>query len=152
MIQGHGCRIEGLVEERAEVWIGDFVHIAPLAHVGIGGGRTTIEDYAAVASGGKVISGANRYEAPSMSECAPDGLRKTVDYVTRIGRFAVVQTNAVVLPGISLGEGAVLAAGSVASKDIPEWEVWGGVPAKFIKKRAIERRFFGVAALGLVAK
>ncbi|MDF5718620.1 MAG: glycosyltransferase [Rhizonema sp. NSF051] len=44
-------------------------------------------------------------------------------------------THVVVLPGVTIGKGAIVAAGSVVTKDIPAYEVWGGVPAKFIKNR-----------------
>lgn len=43
--------------------------------------------------------------------------------------------NVVVLKGITIGKGAVVAAGSVVTKDIPAYEVWGGIPASFIKRR-----------------
>jgi acetyltransferase-like isoleucine patch superfamily enzyme len=43
--------------------------------------------------------------------------------------------NVVVLKGVNIGEGAIVAAGSVVTKSIPTNEIWGGVPAKFIKKR-----------------
>lgn len=40
-----------------------------------------------------------------------------------------------ILKGVTIGTGSIVAAGSVVNKSIPEYEVWGGVPAKFIKKR-----------------
>jgi acetyltransferase-like isoleucine patch superfamily enzyme len=40
-----------------------------------------------------------------------------------------------ILPGITVSEGAVVAAGSVVTKDVPEFTIVGGIPAKFIKKR-----------------
>jgi acetyltransferase-like isoleucine patch superfamily enzyme len=43
--------------------------------------------------------------------------------------------NVIVLKGVHIGEGAVVAAGSVVTKSVPSYEIWGGVPAKFIKKR-----------------
>ena len=39
------------------------------------------------------------------------------------------------LGGITIGKGAVIAAGAVVTKNIPPCEVWGGVPAKKIKNR-----------------
>jgi acetyltransferase-like isoleucine patch superfamily enzyme len=42
------------------------------------------------------------------------------------------------LPGVSIGEGAVLAAGSVVTKDVEAFEIVGGVPAKHIKYRERE--------------
>ena len=41
----------------------------------------------------------------------------------------------IVLPGLDIGEGAIIGAGSVVTKNIPAYTVWGGVPAKFIKSR-----------------
>jgi galactoside O-acetyltransferase len=138
---GMGSRIDSFVKlEGGEgLTIGRYVHIASFAHIGIGGGTTLIEDYAAVASGGKVISGSNQTDAPTMSACAPKHLQRVVRMMTTIGKWACVCTNAVVLPGVKLGEGAVLASGAVATVDIPAWEIWGGVPAKFIGRREVRR-------------
>ncbi|MFV5690288.1 acyltransferase [Flavobacterium sp. ZT3R25] len=43
--------------------------------------------------------------------------------------------NVVVLIGVKIGKGAVIAAGSIVNKNIPSYEIWGGVPAKKIGKR-----------------
>lgn len=53
----------------------------------------------------------------------------------RIGANAVVGVNCVVLPGVALGENAVLAPGAVATTgtEIPANELWGGIPARKIK-------------------
>lgn len=138
---GLGSRVDSFVklEGGLEMVIGKYVHIASFAHIGIGGGRTFIGDYAAVASGGKVISGSNQTDAITMSAVAPASMQRVERDVVRIGRFACVCTNAVVLPGVTMHEGAVLAAGGVATKDIPAWEIWGGTPARFLRKREVTR-------------
>jgi acetyltransferase-like isoleucine patch superfamily enzyme len=46
-----------------------------------------------------------------------------------------IGTSCVILQGVVIGQGAVIGAGSVVNKSIPEYEVWAGVPARFIKKR-----------------
>ena len=40
----------------------------------------------------------------------------------------------IVMPGVTIGEGSVIGAGSVVSKSIPAWSVAVGVPAKVIKE------------------
>lgn len=58
--------------------------------------------------------------------------RKTGKVVLNEGCW--IGANSTVLCGISIGEGAVVAAGSVVTKDVNPYEVVGGVPARFIKK------------------
>ena len=41
----------------------------------------------------------------------------------------------IILPGVTIGEGAIVGAGAVVTKDVPDYEVWAGVPARFIRKR-----------------
>lgn len=53
----------------------------------------------------------------------------------KIGDGAWIGTHVVVLPNVTIGKGAIIAAGSVVNKNIPPYEIWGGVPAKFIKNR-----------------
>lgn len=136
---GKGTRIDSFVklEVGDGIDLGDHVHIASFSHIGIGGGIVRMGDHSAVASGGKVISGSNEVHRLSMSAVSPKLFQKVSKSITTISRFAVVLTNATVLPGVTLHEGAVLAAGSVAVHDIPAWEIWGGVPAKFIGFREV---------------
>jgi len=50
-----------------------------------------------------------------------------------IKRNAWIGANATILPGVTIGENAIVAAGAVVSKDVPANAIVGGVPAKFIK-------------------
>lgn len=52
-----------------------------------------------------------------------------------IGDGAWIGTHVVILAGVTIGEGAIIAAGAVVNKDVPAYEIWGGVPARFLKKR-----------------
>ena len=51
-----------------------------------------------------------------------------------LGKKVWIGSGAIVLPGVSIGDNSVIAAGSVVTKDVPENSVYGGNPAKFIKK------------------
>ena len=55
-----------------------------------------------------------------------------------IGSCVWIATGATVLPGVTIGDGAVVAAGSVVTKDVEPWTVVGGNPAKFLKKRVMQ--------------
>jgi acetyltransferase-like isoleucine patch superfamily enzyme len=54
---------------------------------------------------------------------------------TKIGNDVWIGHRAIIMAGCSIGDGAIVAAGSVVTKDIPACSIYGGVPAKFIKSR-----------------
>ncbi|MNP37604.1 Chloramphenicol acetyltransferase [compost metagenome] len=56
---------------------------------------------------------------------------------------------AMIMPGITLGEGAVVAAGAVVTKDVPPYAVVGGNPAKILKYRLPENVISRLLALNL---
>ena len=53
----------------------------------------------------------------------------------RIGRYVTVGVKAVIFPGVEIGDNAIIAAGSVVTKNtkVPMNEVWGGIPARKLK-------------------
>ncbi|MEA4948056.1 MAG: sugar O-acetyltransferase [Petrimonas sp.] len=57
----------------------------------------------------------------------------TVGHI-HIKKNAWIGANATILPGITIGENAVVAAGAIVSKDVPDNTIVGGIPAKIIKK------------------
>lgn len=54
---------------------------------------------------------------------------------TTIGNDVFIASNSIIFSGISVGDGAVISAGSVVTKDVPPYAVVGGVPAKILKYR-----------------
>lgn len=52
-----------------------------------------------------------------------------------IGSDVWIGNRVIILPGVKIGNGVIIGAGSVVTKDIPDYAVVGGVPAKIIKYR-----------------
>jgi len=52
--------------------------------------------------------------------------------------YVFIGPRAIILPNTKIGKGSVVAAGAIVTKDIPEFEIWGGVPAKKISDRKIK--------------
>jgi len=51
--------------------------------------------------------------------------------------YVFIGPRAIILPSITIGRGAIIAAGAVVTKDVPDFEVWGGIPAKKISDRKL---------------
>jgi len=57
---------------------------------------------------------------------------------TIVGNDVWVGKNAIILGGVTVGDGAVIAAGSIVTKDVPSYHIVAGVPAKIVKPRFSE--------------
>ncbi len=55
--------------------------------------------------------------------------------MVKIGDRAWLSNNCIILPGVEVKQGAVIAAGAVVTKDVGAFEIWGGVPAQKIGNR-----------------
>lgn len=110
-------------------YIGNLVHVASFCHLGIGGGILILEDGSCCGSGTKIITGSN---VPGLGHgcSAIDPSAVVSRSFVHVKRNATLFVNSVVLPGVTIGENAVVAAGAVVTKDVPDFEVWAGVPAK----------------------
>ena len=52
----------------------------------------------------------------------------------KIGNNVHIGMNTIIMPGVTIGSNVIIGCGAVVTKNIPDNEIWGGVPAKFIKK------------------
>lgn len=74
-----------------------------------------------------IIRQSHRYDSPSF---------ETIGFDLKINDYTWITTNSLILPSCkTIGRGAILAAGSVLTKDMNDLDIFGGNPAKFIKKR-----------------
>ena len=55
-----------------------------------------------------------------------------------IGDDVWIGTRSVILPGVKIGSHSIIGAGSIVTKDVPEWAIYAGNPAKLIRYRKVE--------------
>lgn len=84
-----------------------------------------------IGAGSYIVSGNHRFETRSvpMSQQGFSGAAIKINDDVWLGARVVI------LPGVTIGKGAIIGAGSVVNKSVPDYEIWGGVPARFLKQR-----------------
>jgi acetyltransferase-like isoleucine patch superfamily enzyme len=109
--------------------IGSRAWIGPQAY--LDARDLVIEDYVGWGPGAKVLGSQHLEQAPDVPLIRCDLLCRPV----RIRRGADVGTNAVVLPGVTVGAGSIVGAGAVVTENVPPRAVVAGVPARFLRWR-----------------
>ncbi|ADL33145.1 acetyltransferase [Butyrivibrio proteoclasticus B316] len=110
---------------------------------------TNIEvgNYTVFAEGFRVLGFVHEYDAFSINDELPDMIGAEIDDdniikpritqypITSIGSDVWIGENVTVKGGVKIGDGSIIAARSVVTKDVEPFSIVGGVPAKFIKWR-----------------
>lgn len=58
-----------------------------------------------------------------------------------IGRYAYLGSHCIILPNVTVGEGAVVAAGAVVTRDVAPFTLVAGIPARFVRERSRDLRY-----------
>lgn len=127
---GNGCKIA--VEHNARLIIGEMSGIT----------NTVIQCHKEIIIGNNVNIGAGCMIMDSNFHSTDwrDRLNRRKDIENhrsnpvRIGNVAFIGARSIICKGVNIGDHTIIAAGSVVVTDIPANEVWGGNPARFIKK------------------
>lgn len=125
-----GAKIHGIgeVEIGNNVFIGHDTLLMVNIEDGVVG-RIILDDYCALSSRVMVITGSHHLE-PQSYRVLGKGISTTVHIERGVGVFA----GSIILPNVTLGQMSVIAAGAVVSKDVEQYTMVGGCPAKFIKR------------------
>lgn len=120
----------GLFVRPNSVHIGNNVYIGRNSHLSVK--EIIIQDYVMLASNVSVVGGDHSFKIPGIPirESGRDEEKKVV-----IKRDSWIGHGAILLHGITVGEGAIVAAGSVVTKDVEAYSIVAGSPAKKIKMR-----------------
>jgi galactoside O-acetyltransferase len=124
---GEQTIIQGRVDGTCR--IGDHVWIGPQAY--FDARDLVIEDSVGWGPGAKVLGSTHTGSPADVPIIQTDLEIKPV----RIGAWADIGVNAVILPGVTVGRGAIVGAGAVVTEDVQPFSVAAGVPAKPLKNR-----------------
>jgi acetyltransferase-like isoleucine patch superfamily enzyme len=122
--------------------IGDYIHIAPYVTV-IGGAGASLEmgHFTTIAAGSRLICLGDEHLGNGLvGPTIPEEYRdNTIGGKIKMVKFSSIATNVVVMPGVTIGEGSVVGAGSVVTKDTEPWTIYVGIPAKPLRSRDSEK-------------
>ena len=120
VIQG---RIEGTCVIGSHTWIGP--------HSFLDARHLTLGDYVGWGPGAKVLGSAHTGDPADVPIIQTDLDVRPV----KVEGWADIGVNAVLLPGVTVGQGAIVGAGGVVTKDVEPFAVVAGVPARFLHWR-----------------
>ena len=129
---GAGTYVQGRYDGHCE--IGDQTWIGPGSY--FDARDLVIGEHVGWGPGAKVLGSAHTALPIDVPIIRTDLVIKPV----RIGAWADIGVNAVILPGVTIGQGAIVGAGAVVNKDVPDFAVVAGVPARFLRWRGTDER------------
>lgn len=100
-----------------------------------GGARTSIGDRVFIGPGSKLLTSTYKLNGFYAVEHVPEGCMEIQYGDIVIGDDAYIGANCSILPGITIGEGAVVGANSLVNRDLDPWGIYVGSPAKKIGER-----------------
>lgn len=109
---------------------GKNLHIGKRVFINAG---CKFQDQGGITIGDDVLIGHNCVIATLNHAMDPDRRADMIPAPVRIGNKVWVGANATILQGVTIGDGAIIAAGAVVNKDVPPRAIVGGVPARIIK-------------------
>jgi acetyltransferase-like isoleucine patch superfamily enzyme len=134
---GSNVRIDDFCIISGNVSIGDYVHISSSSTLTGGKAGIVIEDFANISQRVNIFANSDDFSGETMSNpMIPEKYKNLVQKKVVIKRHAIIACGSVILPGVTVGEGGVCGALSLVKDDIPEWQIFGGLPAKFLKERS----------------
>lgn len=134
---GNHVRIDAftLISATGGLCVGNYVHVGAYCSISAGAG-VVLEDYCGISYGARIFSVTDDLSGRFFTNpTIPDRFRRTKSGPVLFKQHSGLCAGALVLPGVTFGEGAVAGAGSLVRKDIPAWEMWFGVPAKRMSRR-----------------
>jgi len=122
-----------------ETILASFIHIGAFSSV-LGGGYLIMEDFAGISSGVRVFTGNEDYLGECLTNPAvPSPYRLPTRSSVHIKKHVIIGANTVILPGVTIGEGAAIGANSLVTKDCDPWTIYAGSPVRPFKIRQREK-------------
>ena len=136
---GNNVRIDPfttIVASEGKLEISDYVHIAGGCHLTCIGG-IKMNEFTVLAHGVKLYSGSDAYDGSGLTHPMVDKqLRNLKIGRINLGKHVIIGANSVVLPGVTIGDGAAVGAQSLVKSNLEGWQIFAGIPVKKLRSRS----------------
>jgi acetyltransferase-like isoleucine patch superfamily enzyme len=102
-----------------------------------GSGGIIMEDYTGVSPQSAIFSAMDDFSGEYLiGPIHPNNLTNVNKGCVVLKKFSQIGTHCVVFPNVTIGEGSVLGAMTLANRNIPEWGIYIGQPARLLRRRS----------------
>jgi acetyltransferase-like isoleucine patch superfamily enzyme len=134
---GNHVRIDDFCILAGKIVFGDYIHIGVNSRLQGSTLGLFIKDFAGVSYNSTIIANTDDYGGEFMTNpMVPLEYRKICPKPVVLEKHSLVATHCVVLPGVTIGEGAAVGAMSLVTRDVEPFAIVCGVPAKKLKERS----------------
>jgi galactoside O-acetyltransferase len=134
---GNHVAIDDFVVITTKACIGNYIHIA--TGVIIFGGKLSLlvmEDFTFISANSTLVLGSDDYVGEGLiGPTVPMKYRKVTYGTTTFKKYSGLGANTTVMPNVTIGEGSVTGASALLTKNIEDWGIYIGVPAKRVRDR-----------------
>lgn len=133
---GDGVRIDDFCILSGNITLGNNVHISAYSAL-YGAEGIEFGDYSGCSARNTIYSAMDDFSGDYLiGPMSPKGTTNVTGGKVTIGRFVQLGAHCLVFPNVTIHEGSVVGALSLVTKDIPEWSIYVGIPAKKLRARS----------------
>lgn len=132
---GDNVRVDDFCILSGQLKIGSNIHIA--AYVALYGQYGIIlEDFVNLSARTLVYSGTDDYSGQYLTgPTIPTEYRNVINGVVKFEKHSILGAGCIVFPGVTIGEGCAVGAGSIVNRSLEPWKIYLGTPCRAIKER-----------------
>ena len=120
---------------RGGIAIGNYIHIAVYSSL-IGKERIALADFCNISARVSIYSSSDDYSGKTLTNpTVLDDFKRVTHAPVILGKHVIIGCGTVIMPGLSIGDGAAIGALTFVTRDCDPFSIYAGVPAKKIRDR-----------------
>lgn len=133
---GNNARIDDFCILSGKIKIGSYVHISAGTYI-YGKKGVEINDYSGLSPRVTIFSETDNFSGDYLiGATIPDEYTNVTGNKVTIHEYCQIGAGSTILPGVKINQGVAVGAMSLVNKDLDEWQIYSGIPARSIRPRS----------------